>query len=116
MDQEQLDRTCASNVFWLYGFAGAGKSIIVNTVAKTLTSDDTYLECYFCARHSSDATPPTLIPTLAYQLLSVAVFCGPYREALMRQLGTKNGLVALKGTSVSPVVFPLTSNIAHCAE
>lgn len=66
--QQQYDLMCAKNIFWLYGLAGAGKSTVSNTVAKTLTADGLYLGCYFCARDGSERTSPQkVIPTIAYQ-------------------------------------------------
>ena len=93
MSEEEYGFMCSRNIFWLYGLAGAGKSTVANTVAKSLTLDGLYLACYFPARDGSESTPANKVfPTIAHRL---ALLYPPYREALMTQLGGPNSSAAL---------------------
>ncbi|KAJ6491008.1 hypothetical protein C8R45DRAFT_787670, partial [Mycena sanguinolenta] len=64
-----LDRDAESNVLWLYGPAGAGKSAIMQTLARQLQNAGRLGGCFFFKR--GDATRgngKTLFATIAYQL------------------------------------------------
>ena len=43
MDEAEYTLVRSKNIIWLYGLAGAGKSTVAHTVAKTLTMDGLYL-------------------------------------------------------------------------
>ena len=103
MNEEEYRVLHAKNIFWLYGLAGAGKSTIANTVAKTLALDGVYLACYFCTRDGSETTAPhKLFPTIAYQL---ALRYAPYREALVKQLYGQNSPAALNHDYVDQRIY-----------
>ena len=69
MTLEERELMRAKNILWIFGLAGAGKSTVAHTVAKTLTLDGLYLACYFPARDGSDSTPANkLFPTIAHRL------------------------------------------------
>ena len=95
MDEAEYTLVRSKNIIWLYGLAGAGKSTVAHTVAKTLTMDGLYLACYFPARDGSESTPVNKVfPTIARRL---AMLYPPYREALMKQLQSAESDAALNG-------------------
>ncbi|KAI5116961.1 hypothetical protein M0805_001365 [Coniferiporia weirii] len=56
-----------SNIFWLHGLAGSGKSSIANSVAHMFRQQSRLPACFFCKRDDPDCrSPKNVIPTLAY--------------------------------------------------
>ncbi|KAJ7246162.1 hypothetical protein B0H12DRAFT_768641 [Mycena haematopus] len=64
-----LDTHSKTAILWLYGPAGAGKSAIVQTLARQLRDDGKLGGCFFFQRdHATRGNAKTLFSTIAYQL------------------------------------------------
>lgn len=86
-----------SNVFWLYGAAGTGKSTISHTVAAQMRRS--LAGCFFCKRDSpAQRDASRIIPTLASQM---AVACPPYGELAIAALKNDRSL----GSASIPIQF-----------
>lgn len=85
---DQSNKT--ERMFWLYGSAGAGKSSIATTFAKTVDDDDDYdFSCFFCKRDDKSLSSPSMIlPTLAYRMQKYYFF---YRAALFKLVRSPKG-------------------------
>ncbi|KAJ7118230.1 hypothetical protein C8R44DRAFT_673674, partial [Mycena epipterygia] len=58
-----------SNILWLYGPAGAGKSAIAQSLCQTLEAESCVAASFFFKRgHTSRGNANRLFPTIAYQL------------------------------------------------
>ncbi|CAE6412246.1 unnamed protein product [Rhizoctonia solani] len=76
----------SSNVFWVWGMPGTGKSTIAYTLARDLERRNQLAATFFCSRSSSDCRDVNrILPTIAYQLaqrssLYRAALCGILHE------------------------------------
>lgn len=66
-----------SNLFWLYGPAGAGKSAVAQTIAEYYKDQGVLGATFFFSRPNNYDDPDRVIPTLAHQL---AVVLPPYKR------------------------------------
>ncbi|THH05545.1 hypothetical protein EW145_g4721 [Phellinidium pouzarii] len=58
-----------SNLFWLHGLAGSGKSSIANSVAYIFEQQRRLSGCFFCKSDDPECrVPKNMFPTLAYNL------------------------------------------------
>ncbi|KAI5121548.1 hypothetical protein M0805_002606 [Coniferiporia weirii] len=58
-----------SEIFWLHGVAGSGKSAIANSVAHMFRQEMRLSGCFFCKRDDTECRDPKRVfPTLAYHL------------------------------------------------
>ena len=58
-----------TNIFWLNGLAGTGKTTIAYTVAQRCHATETLGASFFCSRSIADCNDTSkIIPTIAYQL------------------------------------------------
>ena len=57
-------------LFWLFGFAGSGKSTVANTITAYIEeTEDFDLTCFFCKRDDTTLNNPRrFFPTLAYRM------------------------------------------------
>lgn len=78
----------SSNILWLSGDAGCGKSTVMQSFAEQLFVDDKLGASFFCSRDSwSRSDPERILPTLAYQLATSKNQATPmFRSALIDAL------------------------------
>ncbi|KAF9442190.1 hypothetical protein P691DRAFT_739176 [Macrolepiota fuliginosa MF-IS2] len=63
-----LNEPCGSNILWLYGPAGVGKSAVAQTVAEHSRGTGCLGAAFFFSRPNKRNNPNGVLPTLAYQL------------------------------------------------
>jgi hypothetical protein len=68
-----------SNLIWLYGPAGTGKSAVAQTLAEGCAKTKRLGASFFFSRPNERNDPNTVIPTLVYQL----AVCNPHYKALV---------------------------------
>ncbi|KAF9443209.1 hypothetical protein P691DRAFT_738166, partial [Macrolepiota fuliginosa MF-IS2] len=73
----------SSNLLWLYGPAGAGKSAIAQTIAEHCAAMGWLGAAYFFSRSNNRDDARQVVPTLAYQL---SVIAASYKQGVTRVL------------------------------
>lgn len=65
---------------WVYGYAGSGKSALLNSIAKNLENARIPFTCFVCKRDDGERSDvQRILPTICYDL---AQFYGDYRGAV----------------------------------
>lgn len=76
---ESWRTSTGSQVFWLYGQAGSGKSTIAQTIFQTLQTNGVPSALYTCSKTQADLhNPLNVLPTLCYQLCMANPIYGQY--------------------------------------
>jgi hypothetical protein len=84
MDGKTQPSVPNSNVFWLYGMPGLGKTSVANSLCDRLRRSNNLGGSFFCKHDSSDLREPTrVLPTLIAKL---ALMWGPFRRLVARVL------------------------------
>ncbi|KIK66782.1 hypothetical protein GYMLUDRAFT_115683, partial [Collybiopsis luxurians FD-317 M1] len=79
-----------SQIYWISGMAGTGKSTIVKSLCKTFEQENLLAGAFFCSRQLPACRVYTrIIPTIAYQL---ARYSHTFAEALKKELGNDGDL------------------------
>jgi ATP-dependent protease Clp ATPase subunit len=64
--KQWINKPCVStdsNIFWLYGIAGSGKSAIAHTLAQIMDTEPNTTLSYFCERGKDSKEPLKMLPT-----------------------------------------------------
>ena len=67
--QRWIDDPQETRIFWLNGTAGIGKTTVAQTVAETCARQHILGASFFFCAGAADRAPPTLFPSIAYQLI-----------------------------------------------
>jgi Cdc6-like AAA superfamily ATPase len=74
----------SSNMFWLYGIPGIGKTSVANSLCDRLRRSGNLAGGFFCRRYDPVlCEPKRVLPTLIYKLVEM---WGPFRKEITRAL------------------------------
>lgn len=85
------DSMADTDIFWLNGMAGSGKTTIAFTVASQCRDQGILGASFFCSRDNADCSNPKLVfTTVAYQL---GQFCPAFKDELSKVLISQPNVV-----------------------
>ena len=80
----ELDQKGESNIYWIYGLPGIGKTSLAHSICERLHDQKRLAGAFFCRRDGPDwSEPKNIMPTLIYQLARIIA---PVRRIVVEHL------------------------------
>jgi len=107
----------SSNIYWIYGLPGIGKTSLSHSICKTLDERNLLIGAFFCQRDDTNSSEPrNIIPTLIYKLAEISP---TFRRIVAEQLRSKPNLTTESMTNTHFLDFirsmPSQPNERPCA-
>ena len=82
VDEWLLKGTSSKKMAWVYGYAGSGKSALLNSIAKNLEAQEIPFTCFTCKRDDAERSDvQRILPTICYDITQ---FYDDYRGKIGR--------------------------------
>ena len=99
----------SSNIYWIYGLPGIGKTSLAHSICKTLDQQNQLIGTFFCQRDDTNSSEPrNILPTLLYKL---AENSPAFRRIVAERLRSKPNMTteSMEDTEVLDFILTLPS-------
>jgi len=91
-DASEKNDTLQSNIYWIYGLPGIGKTSLAHSICDKLDEQKQLIGAFFCQRDDTNLSDPrNILPTLIYKLVEVLP---PFRKIVTESLRKSPNLTA----------------------